>query len=763
MKSYFPPRPAWHHVVCLACLLPVAGFAKDASTNTPPPGPWLTMDRIFSSTDFAEDPAPSLRWAREGRSYLTLEPDKSPEAKGGSSLVSVDAAAGMKEVLVEARLWIPPGDDRALPLHGFQFSADQSKILVYTHSQRVWRHNSRGDYWVLDRASGRLDRLGGMAPPGSLMFAKFSPDSTQVAYAWSNAIWVQRLSDLRTTLLTPDASPHLIHGSFDWVYEEELMLLDGFEWSPDGRRIAFWQTDTSGVREHTMIRNTDELYPVPVRWPYPKAGQRNSSVQIGAVDVETPGRIRWMNIPGDPRENYLARMQWASNSTELLIQQFNRLQNTNRVFLANADSGKADERLVEWDAAWLENDNAATLLTGGREFLWLSDRSGWQHLYRAQLDDGRLEAITSGEWDVVSIAALDQPRGWVYFMASPEDPTQRYLYRARLAGGGLERLTPIDQPGTHQYQVSPCGDWAIHTWSAFDRPPVTDLVRLPSHESVRMLRENRKLHQAWAALKQPKSELFRVEITDGVELDAWILHPPRSRSARRNPALFHVYGEPHGQSVADAWKGRTHLWHCYLAQQGCVVISVDNRGAYAPRGRAWRKAGHLKLGILTPADQAAAARVLLKSKRGLDPERLAIWGWSGGGTLSLNSTFQNPGLYRTAIAVAAVPDLRYYDTIYQERYMGLPQSQPEAYRLGSALTHASKLKGDLLLIHGTGDDNVHYQGMEALINELVAHGKQFSMMSYPDRGHGISEGRGTSRHLYELMTRHLRDKLELRR
>ena len=323
----------------------------------------------------------------------------------------------------------------------------------------------------------------------------------------------------------------------------------------------------------------------------------------------------------------------------------------------------------------------------------------------------------------------------------------------------VERITPKDLPGTHSYRLSPDGKWAFHTFSAFGRPPVVDLVRLPSHERVRVLAENKALREKVEALRRGEASFFRVEIEEGVRLDGWCIKPPAFDPSKRWPVLFYVYGEPAGSTVHDAWGGRYYLWYLLLAQRGYVVMSVDNRGTAVPRGRAWRKCIYRKVGILAPKDQAAAVRALLSDHPWMDPERIGIWGWSGGGSMSLNAIFRYPDLYRTAMAVAFVSNPRYYDTIYQERYMGLPEDNEEGYREGSPITHAAHLKGNLLLVYGTGDDNCHYQNCEALVDELVAQGKPFSLMAYPNRTHSLREGRNTQRHLYGLLTRYLEEHL----
>ncbi|MGA7306980.1 MAG: prolyl oligopeptidase family serine peptidase, partial [Rhodothermales bacterium] len=352
---------------------------------------------------------------------------------------------------------------------------------------------------------------------------------------------------------------------------------------------------------------------------------------------------------------------------------------------------------------------------------------------------------------------VDEASGSIYYTAAPGDPTRRYLYRVPIDGSSpAVRITP-EVPGTHTYQIAPGGAWAIHTFSTFDTPSVIDLVSLPNHETHRVLMSNETLRRRLAALQLPKLEFFRVDIGD-TELDGWVMKPTDFDPSKKYPVLFYVYGEAANQTVKDAWPGERGLWHRLLTDLGVVVVSVDNRGTPSPRGRAWRKFGYGSIGYQSSADQAKAAREIRKWPF-IDSTRVGVWGWSGGGTSTLNAMFRYPEVYDVGIAVAPVTDRRYYDTIYQERYMGLPQDNPEGYRLGSPISFAQRLEGDLLLIHGTGDDNVHYQNSEALINRLVEYNKLFSFMSYPNRTHSISEGVGTKRHLYGTMTRYLMDKL----
>ena len=721
----------------------------------------LTVERIFSAEEFQEEKLAMTTWSKLGAAYFTL---KGSKATGeGQDLVRLDAASGTEEVVVPAGAFIPPGESKPLSVDGFAFSADESKLLIYTNSRRVWRLNTRGDYWVLDVATRELKKLGGDAAPSTLMFAKFSPDASHVAFVRAHNLYVQDLRDMHILALTTDGSARLVNGTADWVNEEELMIRDGYRWSPDGKSIAFWNFDTTGVEDFHLIDNTKGTYPVVTSFPYPKVGKVNSASRAGVVS-SAGGEVRWLDIPGDPREHYLPQMEWTTDGTAILIQQMNRLQNINRVMLWDVKTSSIRTILAETDPAWLENENPVRWLNKGKDFLWLSERSGWRQVYRAGVDNGAIFPVTIGEFDVLKVEAIDEIHGWLYFAASPDNPTQRYLYRVPLEGrkqGGVkpERLSPLNQRGWHSYDVSPDANWAIHKYSTFTTPPVVELIRLADHSTVRLLTDNAKLKEKLAQLDRPAAEFFRVDIGDDILLDGWCLKPPSMNPNGKYPLLFYVYGEPHGQTVQDSWQGSRGLWHWMLAQQGFLVASVDNRGTNTPRGREWRKCVYRTIGMIASEEQAAAARALLKRWSFADSGRVGIWGWSGGGSMSLNAIFRYPDLYHTAIAVAPNADQLLYDTVYQERYMGLPADNADGYRLGSPITYAPHLKGNLLLVHGTGDDNGHYQGTEMLINELIAHNKRFSVMPYPARSHAINEGKNTVSHFYSLMTNYLREQL----
>ncbi|KAL7442549.1 hypothetical protein ACHAXM_008445 [Skeletonema potamos] len=784
----------------------------------------LTVDSIFVGKDFRTESFSQPRWWDTGSCYTALvkaggkkagissssssvvdgglndvstkeEIDVAKTSSGGPprrDLVWHDVATNTTETYVSSDLLIPPGHDAPLPVDDYALSPDKSRLLIFTNSQKVWRKKTRGDYWVLDITARDLRQLGGWnAKPSSLMFATFSPCGNKVAYVSGNNLYVQDVHTFKITALTNNGSPTIINGTFDWVYEEEFRLRKGFRWSPDSKSIAFWQMDQSGVRVVNLINNTDHLYPQLVPIPYPKAGEQNPACRIGVVAVDkersndesmngasSPPTITWINVPGDPRNQYIASLDWIPGTNELVLQRLNRLQNTVNVIIAEPSSGSIRSAFCDRDDAWLDLQSAAWYgeessgirfisTQQGRKFLWLSERNGWRQLFLVDTS-GSCVALTPPTYDVTEIAGVDEEGGWAYYIASPDDPLRRYMYRTTMnVSDGLdvavapqERITP-PMPGTHSYRVSHDGKYAIHVYSTFSTPETTAIVSLPDHKTVTVLADNKDLRERLLTANLPKPEFFRIPIENGrVELDAYMIHPPNFDPKLKYPVLFYVYGEPAMQVVRDMWGGRTSLWHIHLAQQDYVIVSIDNRGTPSPRGRAWRKCVYRKIGILAPADQAAATSMLLKTRPYLDEKRVAIWGWSGGGSMSLNAIFRFPDLYHTAMSVAPVPNQRVYDTIYQERYMGLPSDNVEGFRDGSPITHAKNLKGNLLLVHGTGDDNCHYAGTEVLINELILNNKQFSMLAYPNRSHSISEGSNTTRHLFTLLATYLKSNLK---
>lgn len=708
----------------------------------------LTLERIFKEDDFKLNSFGPAVWLEDGSGYTTLEAsNKFPKTK---EIIKYDPKSGKRSTLVNAERLIPKDDKNPLLITNYQWSVDGKKLLIFTNSERVWRYETRGDYWVLDLNSGELSQLGEFAKPSTMMFAKFSPDGKKVGYVVNNNIFVEDLKTFNVIQLTHDGSSRIINGTFDWVYEEELDCRDGFRWSPDSKTIAYWQSDTEGTGVFYLINNIDSLYSQPIPFPYPKVGTTNSDVKVGIVSV-TGAKTKWFDVPGDPRNNYLARMDFIPNSNEVMIQQLNRLQNRNTVWVGNVISMELNKILTDKDEAFLDIHDNIKWLDHEKYFTWTSEKDGWRHLYKVSRDGKEMDLITKSEFDIVRINCIDEKGGYVYYIACPTNFTQRYLYRSRIDGEGIaERISPKNSEGQFSYQMSPDANWAITNFQNSTTPNIISVISLPEHKEMNVLEDNKKLKTRFDALNLNSKEFFKIDIGD-VVLDGWMIKPADFDSSKQYPLIFYVYGEPWNSTVQDKWTNRRGFWHQYMAQQGYVIMSVDNRGTNVPRGRAWRKSIYRQVGILAAHDQAKAAREIIKRFPFIDAERVGMWGWSGGGQMTMNCMFRYPHIYKTGIAVSFVSDQRLYDTIYQERYMGLPDDNQEGYHDGSPINHAFKLDGNLMIIHGTGDDNVHYQNFEMLANELIKHNKLFNMMSYPMRTHGISERENTALHLRRTM------------
>jgi dipeptidyl-peptidase-4 len=726
----------------LCCLIVLLSLSLKAQVESGR----LTLEDIYKNRKYGQQGYGSVRWMKDNNGYSTLERNRET---GATDLVRYDAKTGERKVLLASDQLVPEGKTEPLSIADYMWSMDNKKLLIFTDTRRVWRYNTRGDYWVLNLLSGKLIQLGKSVERTTMMFAKFSPDASRVAYVSNLNIYVEDLLTGEIKQITFDGGDNIINGTFDWVYEEELDCRDGFRWSPDGKNIAYWQSDTRGTGVFYLINNVDSVYSVPIPLPYPKAGTTNSAVKVGVIP-SGGGETRWFDIPGDPRNNYIARMDFIPNSSEVMIQQLNRKQNTNTVWVGDVLTMKLTNPLTEKDEAFLDIHDNIMWLEKEKYFTWTSERDGWLHLYKVSRDGKEMNIITKGDFDVVSISCIDPKGGYVYYIASPDNPTDRYLFRSRIDGkGSAERVSPSGMAGQHSYHISADAKWAIHTFQDVVTPPRISLISLPEHREVRLLVSNEAARKWFEELGLKPKEFFRVDIGD-VTLDGWMIKPIDFDPAKKYPVIFFIYGEPAGSTVQNNWGGGD-LWHQYLAKQGYLVMSIDPRGTKAPRGREWRKIIYRKIGIIAPIDHAAAVRKIIEEYPFVDASRIGIHGWSGGGQMTLNCMFRFPDLYKTGIAVAFVADQKNYDSIYQERYMSTPQDNPEGYRDGSPITHAGNLKGNLLIMHGTADDNVHYQSFEMLTNELIKNNKMFSQMSYPMRSHGISERENTTYHLRQTM------------
>ncbi len=742
-------KPLLFVTICLITAISSAMPRKQSSSSE------LTLENIYSKSSFGQRGFGPVRWMKDNSGYSTLEGTKK---SGGKEIVRYDAATGARTVLVTAKQLTPAKATEPLGIDDYEWSEDNSKMLIFTNTKKVWRYNTRGDYWVLNLKSGELKQLGKSLETSSLMFAKFSPDGSRVGYVSKQNIFVENLATNKVTQITADGGGNIINGTFDWVYEEELDCRDGFRWSPDGETIAFWRSDTKDIGTFYMIDNVSGIYSKPIPLPYPKVGTKLSAVKVGVVSAKG-GKAKWFDLPGDSANNYIARMDFIPNSNEVMIQQLNRKQSTNKVWTADVKTMALNNILTESDKAFLDIHDNIRWLDNEKWFTWTSERSGWRHLYRVSRDGKKMKPITAGEFDVVNINCIDPKSGFVYYIASPDSFIDRYLYRSRLDGtGSPERVTPSGMPGHHSYQMSGDGTWAIHTHNSSVSPNRISLVHLPDHKMTKSLEDNKAAREKIAQLGLSPKEFFKVDIGED-KLDAYMIKPKDFDPKKKYPVLFYIYGEPAGTTVQNNWDGGEGLWHQYLAQQGTIVISIDNRGTATPRGREWRKSIYRQIGILASEDQAKAATKIFQMFSFIDSSRVGMWGWSGGGQMTLNCMFRHPEIYKAGIAVSFVSDQKLYDATYQERYMGLLDDNAKGYRDGSPINFAKNLEGKLMIIHGTGDDNVHYQSFEMLTNELIRHNKLFSMMSYPMRSHGINEGDGTTLHLRRNMEKFWRENL----
>jgi dipeptidyl-peptidase-4 len=557
--------------------------------------------------------------------------------------------------------------------------------------------------------------------------------------------------------LTTDGSENIINATSDWVYEEELGLRDAFRWSPDGRRIAYWRFDQTNVPAFPLV-NELELYPEVVALRYPKAGQPNSAVRVGVVDLAS-ARTSWIDVGADTGI-YIARMEWLGNDS-LTVQRLPRRQNRVDVLIAGADGRVARTLITDRDSAYVDVEDQPMWVAGGRRFLWLSDKSGWRQVYLHDRSGRQLRQVTVDGADVLAIVGVDEKRGHIYVTAAAPSPTQRQVFRYPIEGKrsatARDAMRVTTAPGWHALSVGPNARYAVDVHSTISTPPVSTLHTLPDMRTARVLEANATVAGRLAALGLRTPEFIKVPMPDGTLLDAYRVVPPSFDSTQRHPVLMYVYGGPANPTVNDAWGGARYLWHQMLAQSGYVVVSVDNRGA-AWRGRHFRKITQLRLGSYESRDQIDAAR-WLGGQSWADPSRIGIWGWSYGGYLTSLAAARAGDIFRTAIAVAPVTDWRLYDTIYTERYMWIPQENAEGYREGAPQTHAAGLAARFLLVHGTGDDNVHPQNSIQLSERLIEAGKPFYELLYPNRTHSIS-GANTQAHLFQSFTTFLDEHLK---
>jgi dipeptidyl-peptidase-4 len=702
----------------------------------------LNVHTIWGSPDFTSDEV-ELTWTSDGTAYTSIEED----ASGYTDLYRIDALTGARRLLVREGDLVPAGGGRPVSIEQYRFSGDGSKVLIFTNSVRVWRQNTKGTFYVWDFTARRLIPVS--TKPGYQQFAKFSPDARSVAFVRDNNIFVTDLASGGERGLTTDGGDNVINGTSDWVYEEELDLRDAFRWSPDGKRIAFWRLDQTAIRPFYLL-NQDSLYAalVPVR--YPKAGEPNSEVKIGVVELAT-GRTTWLDL-GAQKDIYVAAMDFAESPTDVWLTRLNRHQNRLDLLLADAQTGASRVIMTDTDSAWVDA-NQPKWIEGGKRFLFMSEREGYDQIYLFDRSGALVRRVTPLGWDVQDVFGVDPKARVLYVSGAIDGPLGHQLLRIGLDGKGLTRLST--EPGTHHAEFAPNFGLYVDTYSRAGVPPVQTLRRADG-KLVRTIADNAKLGAKLTALGLKPPEFLTVKGADGSDLNAWLIKPKSFASGRRYPLLMYVYGGPGSQTVTDAWGGAQYLWHQTLAQDGYLVASVDNRGT-GGRGAGFMKQTYLHLGRAESADQISAARWFAQQPY-VSADRIGIWGWSYGGYMASRTMFLGAGVFKAALVVAPVTDWRFYDTIYTERYMRTPAENASGYDESSSLAYADSLKGSLLLVHGTGDDNVHFQNSVRLVERLEGANKQFDMRIYPNKTHAIAGG-NTRENLYGLFTTWLKSHL----
>jgi dipeptidyl-peptidase 4 len=703
-----------------------------------------------------------INWTADGNSYTKIK---------DGNIIQVDPVTEEETVVVEKSKLTDPETNKLLVPQSYEFNSNYTRVLIFTNTVKVWRLNTMGDYWLFDIIANKLTKMGKALPARSLMFAKFSPDGKALAYVSEHNIYSEDIGSGAITKLTKDGTRKLINGTFDWVYEEEFNCRDGFRWSPDGTMIAFWQVDATKIRDYYMLNTTDSNYSQVIPVEYPKVGETPSAVKVGVININTKN-IKWMDIAGDPQQNYIPRMEW-SGKNELVVQQLNRKQQESKLIYCNVADGKARIFWAENSQAWVDLNAADprgwNWINNGKEFIWVSEKDGWRHIYKISRDGNTEIALTTGAYDIEEIKCIDEANNLIYFTASPFNATQLYLYKVNIQKPTLlkkifngsnitkEAFDPVHangREGIHGYQISPNGKFAFHTYSSHNTPRVQEWLKLPANTPLNQT----KSIEATAKIDSTVDvEFVKIQTDDQITLNAWINKPKNFDSTKKYPVVFYVYGEPASSTVKDSYGAQNNfLYKGDIRADGYIQVTIDNRGSPVLKSAAWRKSIYRKIGDVNITDMAKGFENLLQMKPYMDKERTAVWGWSGGGSSTLHLLFRYPNLFQTGIAIAAVSNQLLYDNIYQERYMGLPQENREDFIKGSPVTYAKNLKGNLLYIHGTGDDNVHFSNAELLVNELIKYNKQFQYMAYPNRSHGISEGAGTFEHLSTLYTNYLK-------
>lgn len=704
----------------------------------------LTFDQVVDGT-FNPEGIRDVNWMKDGQYYTTLE-----RTDRDIQIRRYNIVTGDYKVLVASSQLFVPGRDKPVIIQGYQFSADEKKILIKTDVEPIWRHSTREHYFVYNLETEKVKRL--IDSKEKKQYAKFSPSGDKVAYVQDNDLYLVNLDTGQKKSITTDGKVnHIINGATDWVYEEEFGFAKAWYWSPDGSKIAFFRFDESRVKEFFYTKWGD-LYPDQTRYKYPKAGQKNSVVKIGVYNLNT-GKTTWMDV-GSENDQYIPRINWTKDSNTLAIRRMDRLQNKQDLMLANTDTGETHIIKTETSDAWIDVNDDLKFLDNGKQFIYTSEESGYNQIYLYDMNGKLVRQITKGDWEVTNYLGYNEKTKKIYYVSTEESPLQRQLYSINIDGTHKQKLSK--QRGWYDINMSRDYKYYIETFSAPGKPPVYTLHK-GNGKQVRVLENNAHLDSLMADYKMPTKEYFKIKLLQAT-LNAYMMKPYDFDPSKKYPVLFYVYGGPGSQTVQKNFSsGQQAIWLRYLTQEGYIVVSVDNRGT-GGRGRDFEKQVYKKLGQYEVEDQVDAATYLINNYDFIDKNRIGIWGWSYGGYMSSLVLEKGNDVFSTAIAVSPVTNWRFYDTIYTERFMQTPQMNPDGYKEGSPLTYADQIKGNYLLVHGTGDDNVHFQNSVAMVNKLVQANVQFKTMYYPNRNHGIYGG-NTRRHLFRMLNNFILDNL----
>ncbi len=693
----------------------------------------ITLDDVFKNRRFSSKGVSGLNSMKDGEHYCQLKKD---------SLNVYEYATGrLTSTLVTSKNLIPPGDTSPIAMGSYSFSMDENKILFSTDEEAIYRHSSKANYYYYDLTTGKLTFL---SKAGKQRLATFSPDGTKIAFVRDNNIIMVDLSTGKEQQVTIDGKINeIINGASDWVYEEEFGFSKAFFWSPDSKKIAYYRFDESNVKEYQLTYYGD-LYPEQYKYKYPKAGEDNSKISIFVWNVDS-GKSTRVDI-GQEEDIYIPRIKWTEDPNILAFYRMNRHQNKLELLLSNAVLGKSHVIYTEENKTYIEINDHWHFLKNNSGFILTSEKEGFRHIYIYTIEGQLIRQLTSGKWEVTDIAGIDEQNNKLYYVSTEVSPLERNVYSIGLNGKNKTCLST--KKGYNVPEFSNKCIYFINRWSDINTPPVSTVNKSDGTE-IRTLQDNAKLKETLMNYGFSKAEFFTFQTQNGIELNGWMLKPADFDPLKKYPVLFAIYGGPGSQTVTNLW-GMVSAWDQFLAQNGIILVSVDNRGTGA-RGEEFKKCTYLELGKYETLDQIEAAK-FLGSLSYVDKGRIGMWGWSFGGYMTLSCLTIGADYFKMGVAVAPVTNWKYYDNIYTERFMQTPKENSQGYESNSPINHASELKGKLLLIHGMADDNVHTQNSIDFITALVAANKQFDMQFYPNSNHGIYTGKNTTIHLYAKIT-----------